>query len=752
MAYTVPNAATAAYPAQADLDSLDLTILSAGTARSGVVQGLAVSAPGGMSVACAAGQIQSTGRLLRVAAATLTIAAADVSNPRFDLVVAVPDGNNVSATCAVVTGTASATPVFPTPASTAVVLASVFIPPAVAAITSGMLVDKRVFITPTLGGAYDAAAYGATPARRMTDGAFTNASTTLTSASAAFTAADVGRQLYAVGLGGSGLSGQGFGTTIASVTNATTVVLSDAPGVTRSSVEFFVGDPQHVAIQAAIDAAANAGGGRVLLPAGSYPLGATLVLQPDVWLEGAGWRATLLWLARNVNATMIKNLQGDPTNGGNAMFVAVRHLALDGVKARQTAGTTLSVAMVAGDTSMTVGSTAGFPSSGELVIDAAGTLEVVRYTGTTATTFTGLTRGLENGTAQGHAIGVTVAPQAHGIVVETTPRVPTQKPVNDEEFDSHQLAEHVYIESVLTDGLQHWGRGESRFLNVQVYRAGRWGYMLGGVDGFWISCTAAETGWGGFYIRGNDHHLVNCKAFYAGQSNTARGYGYYCVLTDSGTQNLTNCGAQDCVNSGFMLDSTANVVLTGCTADSNNTGVAGAGFDFWGSNNCILDGCLAIDRRADGVNTRQVTAVRLRGGCFNNQIVASHRGVNGAVVTAPVVLGATGDADGTMLRINGQGSIKTVAYAATVTPDPYAYTIAAITLTGNITIANPTYAHPGQELTLVLTQDATGGRTVTFGTAFKTNWTPVTTASKVNTIAFVYNGANWIQTAATTGL
>jgi hypothetical protein len=66
------------------------------------------------------------------------------------------------------------------------------------------------------------------PARTVADGATTSASTTVTSATAAFTSADVGR----------GISGAGIpaGTTIASVTNGTTVVLSAAATATAAGV------------------------------------------------------------------------------------------------------------------------------------------------------------------------------------------------------------------------------------------------------------------------------------------------------------------------------------------------------------------------------------------------------------------------------------------------------------------------------------------------------------------------------------
>jgi hypothetical protein len=71
--------------------------------------------------------------------------------------------------------------------------------------------------------------------------------------------------------------------------------------------------------------------------------------------------------------------------------------------------TTLGATLTSGGTSMTVASTTGFPSSGTLCITASGNtgaaIEYVTYTGKTATTFTGLTRGVVNLTGPGGFTG-----------------------------------------------------------------------------------------------------------------------------------------------------------------------------------------------------------------------------------------------------------------------------------------------------------------------------------------------------------
>jgi microcystin-dependent protein/alpha-tubulin suppressor-like RCC1 family protein len=71
--------------------------------------------------------------------------------------------------------------------------------------------------------------------------------------------------------------------------------------------------------------------------------------------------------------------------------------------------TTITTAMLSTDTTLSVASTNGFASSGIIYItDGTTNNESISYTGKTATTFTGLTRGINGTTAAAHAIGMFV--------------------------------------------------------------------------------------------------------------------------------------------------------------------------------------------------------------------------------------------------------------------------------------------------------------------------------------------------------
>lgn len=83
--------------------------------------------------------------------------------------------------------------------------------------------------------------------------------------------------------------------------------------------------------------------------------------------------------------------------------------------------------------------------------------------------------------------------------------------------------------------------------------------------------------------------------------------------------------------------------------------------------------------------------------------------------------------------------------AATITPNCDTTDIATVTIAGNRTFANPTGTPgDGQKLLLRVTQDATGSRTLAFGTSYKfgtdiPSITLSTTAGATDYIGFVYN-------------
>lgn len=90
------------------------------------------------------------------------------------------------------------------------------------------------------------------------------------------------------------------------------------------------------------------------------------------------------------------------------------------------------------------------------------------------------------------------------------------------------------------------------------------------------------------------------------------------------------------------------------------------------------------------------------------------------------------------------GGSQTTAY----TPNYSNGTVHTVTMGGNVTFAAPTNMASGNSLTLILTQDATGGRTGTWNASYKwAGGTPTlsTTANAVDVVNIFYDGTNYLS-------
>ena len=144
MALTIPDQAEAPTSViQSRLFQSTIDALVAGYERTGVVSGCAVSAQGSpdMTVAVASGTVEVAGVQVAVSSGNLTIGAADITNPRIDLITA-----DSSGTKAVVAGTAAASPLEPALPASKALLAVVLVPAAVTTIVTNYITDRRVVL------------------------------------------------------------------------------------------------------------------------------------------------------------------------------------------------------------------------------------------------------------------------------------------------------------------------------------------------------------------------------------------------------------------------------------------------------------------------------------------------------------------------------------------------------------------------------------------------------------------------------
>ena len=89
-------------------------------------------------------------------------------------------------------------------------------------------------------------------------------------------------------------------------------------------------------------------------------------------------------------------------------------------------------------------------------------------------------------------------------------------------------------------------------------------------------------------------------------------------------------------------------------------------------------------------------------------------------------------------------TISTVTYSSTITPDVANGTVQKVTLTGNVTFSAFSNPVTGQSLTLIITQDATGSRTLTSTMKFSgASKTLSTAANAIDIITVFYDGTNY---------
>lgn len=135
----------AAYSAQARPDAGDVDVWAAAWARTGVVSGCEVTAGADMSVDVAAGLVVVQDVPAVVAGINRAVGAADGAFPRTDLIV-VSDTGVVTW----VPGAPASRPNWPLIPADNVVLATIFVPQGLTAITNQEILDKRVMLATRL--------------------------------------------------------------------------------------------------------------------------------------------------------------------------------------------------------------------------------------------------------------------------------------------------------------------------------------------------------------------------------------------------------------------------------------------------------------------------------------------------------------------------------------------------------------------------------------------------------------------------
>ena len=116
---------------------------------------------------------------------------------------------------------------------------------------------------------------------------------------------------------------------------------------------------------------------------------------------------------------------------------------------------------------------------------------------------------------------------------------------------------------------------------------------------------------------------------------------------------------------------------------------------------------------------------------------------------ASVALAASDIADDIITSAKLNYSESTLTDGATISWDASTQDVCKVTLGGNRTMAAPTNNTTGQFISILVIQDGTGSRTLTWNAVFEfasdTAPTLTTTASLGDVFVFRYNGSKWLE-------
>jgi hypothetical protein len=305
--------------------------------------------------------------------------------------------------------------------------------------------------------------------------------------------------------------------------------------------------------------------------------------------------------------------------------------------------------------------------------------------------------------------------------------------------DSVHVIDHVLVNNIKNDGIDiDSGVRECRVTNVYVNGADGNGFNIACTDSDFVDDTTGSAGNNGWVVNGNNDRFMGCKAF--GSGRLSSGSDGFDIIQPR--NNLSACEAQDNARHGFLINNAGFICMSACDADSNGVSF-GNGFRLDGATNCVLEAVTSFDRG----NHTQAYGLDVTANSTGNRISAIlNNNVDGDI--APNETGA-----GNAIRINNEEGTQSLPFSGTITPDPFLGGTIEVTLTGNLSIANPANGHAGSRLTFILTQDESGGRTVDFGTAYAVNNFGLNMApNDTNVITFQSDGTMWQQVSSVIGL
>ena len=584
-------------------------------------------------------------------------------------------------------------------------------------------------------------------------GAITASSAVFTdTTNAPFTSADVGKLITIVGAGASGAD---LSTTIAAYTSASSVTLTAGATTTVSGATYRYASDDSTAINAAITAAAVSGG-NVFIPAGNYGLGATVTLANNVGVEGAGSVVSnLVPFGTTCAITKIATSGSPLTNArlsrlgiDGAAQVGPYSTGTKGVYVQYTSNCTFTDLLI--KNCVATGFGTDFLTQGT-VVDWVRTVNNGRLN--------------QGGVSGGGGNGIGIGTGQHSVEDFTVSNC----------YASGNGRYGIMIESqtgTTSRGMRFVGCYSVSNLNSGFGDAGGSGAQF-------IGCVSAQNNQDGFTVDngtvgataqpGGNTMFIGCEAI----ANTRYGFTYNPTATNvtsaAGAGNIkwSGCKAWNNTSLGWFINPLSGHAVSGiyigdCDATGNgasgiqvsnsvnglvivnsklrsNGQSSGTSFEgFYIAAGTVTD-LLMVGNKIwdDGATKKQANAIRVASGAGITTANITNNDFRGNLTG---FLNNAGTLTNVVMERNPGGPVA-VTYAATQNTDCSMGDLFEVTLTGNVTLANPTNMVDGQRVTWRFTQDSTGGRILSMGSAFTGIPLLKTYAGGVDYVRAIYNAA-----------